>query len=61
MLILTLFPARISLSIPSALLRSFLFTRIVPSSSGTAGVAMSEGAAELDFAVEDSVRDGAGF
>ena len=60
-LILTLFPARISLSIPSALLRSLLFTRIVPSSSGAAGVAMSEGAAELDFAVEDSVRDGAGF
>ena len=57
----TLFPTRISLSIPSALLRSFLFTRIVPSSSGTAGVAVSEGAAELDFAVEDSGKDGAGF
>ena len=61
MLILTLFPARISFSIPSALLRSFLFTRMVPSSSGTAGAAVSVGEVEPNLAVEASAGDGAGF
>ena len=61
MLILTFFPARMSLRIPSALMRSFLFTRMMPSSSGTTGVAGLEEVVGPDFVVEGSAGDDTSF